>query len=245
VTSLGARLVALGVSTAAHAALFAPMGHSARGPSDEIVSVDVQTDPSPSIEALEPEPAAVPPAGPAAHWAGHTHPYPVPPSHDSTPHDPNLVHLLAPPAAAAHVPPAAAAPAETSSDDMPRFSITVGDAAGDPHGAVSPSGTAPPHDDDSAAVPETYVDAKARLVRGVAPSYPGDARADGVEGDVLVELVVAVSGAVESARVVRGVGHGLDDEALRAVRHFVFAPAPKGGRAVRVRMGWSVQFRLR
>jgi len=62
---------------------------------------------------------------------------------------------------------------------------------------------------------------------------------------VRLELVVGTSGAVESARVVRGIGHGLDEAALRAVRRFRFAPATKAGHPVRVRMGWSVQFRLR
>jgi protein TonB len=81
-------------------------------------------------------------------------------------------------------------------------------------------------------------------VLGLAPSYPDAARAAGIEGDVRLELVVGVSGAVESARVVRGIGHGLDEAALRAVRQFRFAPASKAGHAVRVRMGWSVQFRL-
>jgi protein TonB len=65
-----------------------------------------------------------------------------------------------------------------------------------------------------------------------------------VEGDVGLELVVGVSGAVESARIVHAVGHGLDESALRAVREYRFAPATKAGRAVRVRMGWSMQFRL-
>jgi protein TonB len=61
---------------------------------------------------------------------------------------------------------------------------------------------------------------------------------------VQLELVVGLSGAVESARVVRGIGHGLDESALRAARQFRFAPATKSGQTVRVRMGWSVQFRL-
>jgi len=91
---------------------------------------------------------------------------------------------------------------------------------------------------------EQDVDGRARLVRGVAPAYPASARADGVEGDVRLELVVGLAGSVESARVTRGVGHGLDEAALRAVNQFRFAPATQGGHAVRVRMGWSMQFRL-
>ena len=108
---------------------------------------------------------------------------------------------------------------------------------------VSPTSVAPTYD-SGAPVPEQAVDGRARLVRGLAPAYPDSARADGVEGDVRLELVVDVSGAVESARVVRGVGHGLDESALRVARQFRFAPATKGGHPVSVRMAWSVQFRL-
>jgi protein TonB len=81
-------------------------------------------------------------------------------------------------------------------------------------------------------------------VRGLAPSYPAGARANGVEGDVGLELVVDDDGIVESARVVRSVGQGLDQSALQAIRQFRFAPATKDGHPVHVRMGWSMQFRL-
>jgi protein TonB len=164
-------------------------------------------------------------------------------SHDRISHDPNVEHALAPRASTTLHAPATAAAVDTTSDDTPRFTIAIG-AAGDAFGVVSPSGTGLPSNDGSAAIPEASVDAKARLVRGLAPAYPDAQRADGVQGDVRLELVVGVSGAVESARVIRGVV-GLDDAALRAVREFRFAPATKEGRAVPVRMIWSMQFRLR
>jgi len=244
-TSSAVALCALGFSALVHAAvLLAPMsrgGHSGAvraAVRDDAVVVDLQTEPAPP----EPEPEATvrPSAGHAATWPTHTHPYPVPADHDATPHDPNLVHVASPPAA-----PAAAAPADTTTDDTPRFTIAIGTASGESHGSVSPTGTAAPHDDDALVIPEQLVGTKARLVRGLAPSYPAAARADGVEGDVHLELIVGDGGAVESARVVRGVGHGLDEAALQAVRQFRFAPATKDGHAVHVRMGWSMQFRLR
>jgi protein TonB len=145
--------------------------------------------------------------------------------------------------------PAQAAPALSGADDTPHFTIAIG-TDDDAYGAASAgaaggtSGTAPPREDSGEPLGQDAVDAQARLVLGLAPSYPDAARAAGIEGDVRLELVVGVSGAVESARVVRGIGHGLDEAALRAVRQFRFAPASKAGHAVRVRMGWSVQFRL-
>jgi protein TonB len=238
-------LCALGFSAAVHAAvLLAPMGHSSArpGPGDDVVSVDVlMSDPQPLRDSPDPAPTVMPPAGPATIWPAHTHPYPVPADHDWTPHDPNLPHLVAPATPAA---PAAAAPAETTSDATPTFTMAIGAGAGDAHGPVSSSGVAPSHEDPAAPRAEQDVDGQARLVRGVTPAYPVSARADGGEGDVRLELVVGLSGGVESARVIGGVGHGLDEAALEAVRQFRFAPATRGGGPVRVRMGWSMQFRL-
>lgn len=247
-TSLGISLSAVGFSTAVHAAvLLAPMGHPTgpRGADDDTVSVEVLVAAPPAPET--PEPAPTRPAGRSASWPTHTHPYPVAPSHDWTPHDPNMVHLLAPSAPAAI---AAALPADAPSDDVPRFTIAIGAigaigaTASGVYGVGSPSGAAPSQD-DGAPVPEQAVDARARFASGSAPAYPDAARSDGVEGHVHLELVVGVSGSVESARVLHGVGHGLDEAALDAARRFRFAPATKGGRPVRVRMAWSLEFRLR
>jgi protein TonB len=145
---------------------------------------------------------------------------------------------------ASHDAPQAAPPAEAATSDMPSFTIAIGAGTGDVHGLVSPSGTGEAQEADGAIVPEASVDAPARLVRGLAPAYPEAAHSEGIQGDVLLELIVGTSGEVESARVVRGVGHGLDEAAVHAMRQFRFAPAIQGGHAVRVRMGWSMQFRL-
>ena len=243
-TSSAVTLCALGLSAVAHGAVLlasvGPFGHPAAVSApvrDDAVVVDLVEEPAPP----EPAPTVEASLSRATIWPTHTHPYPVPASHDATPHDPNIVH-----AAATVDAPAAAAPADTTTDDTPRFTIVLGPTGGDSSGKVSTTGTAAPHPDDGAqTIPELLVDTQARLVRGLAPSYPADARADGVEGDVRLELVVGLAGAVESAQVVRRVGHGLDEAAVQAVRQFRFAPATKDGHAVRVRMGWSMQFRLR
>lgn len=240
-TSSAVILGALGVSAVVHAAvLLAPVGHfgHARAAGDDAIALELVLEPA----LPEPVPAVAPVEARATIWPGHTHPYPVPPSHDSTRHDPNLVHVAPTVAAPA---PAPAPPADTTPDETPRFAITIGATTGDSFGKVSPTGIAAPRRQDGAeALAERDVDTPARLVRGVAPSYPAPARAEGLEGDVRVELVVGVSGAVESARVVRSVGHGLDEAALQAVRQFRFAPAVEDGHPARVRMGWSIQFRL-
>ena len=52
--------------------------------------------------------------------------------------------------------------------------------------------------------------------------YPAEARAAGVEGRVRVQLVVLADGTVGEAFVVDGLGHGLDEEAIRVVRQARF-----------------------
>ena len=85
----------------------------------------------------------------------------------------------------------------------------------------------------------------AKLVTSVTAGYPVDARADDVEGDVGLEIVVDATGQVVDARVVKRAGHGFDESALAAIRRYRFAPAQREGRNVRVRMPWTVNFRLR
>jgi|HubBroStandDraft_1064217.scaffolds.fasta_scaffold51125_2 TonB family protein len=224
--SAGVGLSALGVSAVFHVVLFlAPTGSSTGSQvrKDDSVNVDVSTDLAPVPEATEPEHVA--------------------PQADRATNARSRVHLVSTAPAKIDAP-AVAAPADTTTDDTPRFTIAIG-AACDTCKGVAPPDATPPRDDDVAPIPEQAVDGQARLVRGVAPAYPDTARADGLEGDVHLELVVGTSGAVENASVTRGMGKGLDEAALSAARQFRFAPATKAGRPVRVRMSWSMQFRLR
>ena len=249
-TPLGVRLFALGLSATVHAAaVFTAVGHPAVAQStSDVVGIEGLTVLEPRLDVPEPVANVSPATGRATKWPMHVHSYPVPSSHDWTPHDPNLVHVFSPPVLKpiASPPPSVAPPrpVETASDEAPRFTIAMSALGGDAHGEVAFVGSGSLYPDD-APVPEGSVDAPARLVRGLAPAYPPAARADGVEGDVQIELVVGVSGAVESARVVGASGHGFDEAALAAARQFRFFPATIAGKPVRVRMGWSIEFRLR
>jgi TonB family protein len=73
------------------------------------------------------------------------------------------------------------------------------------------------------------------------PQYPSEAKLAGVEGVVIVEIVVDQNGAVSDAKVVRSIPL-LDDEALRAVRNWHFAPAIVNGQPAPVRMNVTVSF---
>jgi TonB family protein len=57
------------------------------------------------------------------------------------------------------------------------------------------------------------------------PVYTAEARGLQIEGEVLLEIQFAASGELRIIRVVRGLGHGLDESATDAARHIRFRPA--------------------
>jgi TonB family protein len=235
-----ARTFALGVSAVAHVAIFAIAGsHAWRVPvqqPDGVVEYDVTTE----VEA-PPMKAAPLPQPPPQVWPTHTHPYPVAPDHDATPHDPNLEHEHADvPTQEASL----ASDALTAADQgqVAHFSIAIGGNAQPAHGRVGSHAVV--GEDPNTPVDETQITSAAHLVRGVTPSYTEEAREHEVEADVPLDIVVDTKGNVVSARVSKPVGYGLDDSALRAVRQYQFSPAVRGSSVVSVRMHWIVQFRL-
>lgn len=74
--------------------------------------------------------------------------------------------------------------------------------------------------------------------------YPEMARKAGIEGTVNIQFIVTEDGTVEDPRVIRGIGGGCDEEALRAVRQAKFKPGRQRGTAVRVQYSLPVVFRL-
>jgi periplasmic protein TonB len=84
-----------------------------------------------------------------------------------------------------------------------------------------------------------------RLVREVKADYTDEARRRGVSGDVLLEIVVRADGGVGDVRIVRGLGAGLDQRAVQAVRQWRFEPARRRGAPVDVLVEVAVEFLLR
>ncbi|HUP04916.1 MAG TPA: energy transducer TonB [Bryobacteraceae bacterium] len=61
------------------------------------------------------------------------------------------------------------------------------------------------------------------------PAYTEEARRLKIEGDVVVEVLFPASGRARVLRVVRGLGHGLDESAVQAAEAIRFRPATRGG----------------
>jgi TonB family protein len=64
------------------------------------------------------------------------------------------------------------------------------------------------------------------------PQYTEEARKLGLEGEVLVQVVFPATGPVQVVRVTKGLGHGLDEAAMRAAEQIRFKPAMQNGQPV-------------
>ena len=84
-----------------------------------------------------------------------------------------------------------------------------------------------------------------RLLREVKAQYTEDARTRGITGDVFLEIVIRSDGTVGDVKILRGLGFGLDERAVTAVRNWKFSPARRLGTAVDVIVEVEVEFSLR
>jgi len=65
-----------------------------------------------------------------------------------------------------------------------------------------------------------------------SPQYTEEARRLKVEGEVLVKVVFTATGEVRVLNVIRGLGHGLDESAVKAAQNVRFNPALRNGQPV-------------
>jgi protein TonB len=84
-----------------------------------------------------------------------------------------------------------------------------------------------------------------KLLHEVKPVYTEDARLRRLEGEVVMEIVVRRDGSVGDLRIIRGLGGGLNDQAMQAVRQWRFSPARRLASPVDVIVEVSVEFKLR
>jgi len=94
-----------------------------------------------------------------------------------------------------------------------------------------------------AAAPQR-VDVPLEVLSKPSPAYTAEAREMRVEGEVSLEVEFCASGHIRVLRVVRGLGHGLDEEAVRAAEKIKFKPAQSDGRSVDFKTTVHISFRL-
>jgi TonB family protein len=108
-------------------------------------------------------------------------------------------------------------------DNRPRPSTTV-----QASGFGSADVPAPPtvHSHAAEAVARAL---PAEILSKPTPVYTQEARSLRIQGEVLLEVVLEASGSLHVVRVVRGLGHGLDDNAVKAAEQIHFKPAMRDG----------------
>ncbi|NMM48665.1 energy transducer TonB [Marinigracilibium pacificum] len=75
--------------------------------------------------------------------------------------------------------------------------------------------------------------------------YPSQARRMGIEGRVYVEFIVSKTGQLSDIRVVKGIGGGCDEEAVRVLKQSPrWQPGKQRGRPVIQKMTFPIMFKL-
>ena len=82
------------------------------------------------------------------------------------------------------------------------------------------------------------------LIWHPSPDYTEEARKAKVNGNVTVSLIVNNAGIPLNVHVTKGVGLGLDEKAVEAVKRYRFKPASENGKPVPVYMNIEVNFEI-
>ena len=121
--------------------------------------------------------------------------------------------------------------------------------------AAMPSAAAarPPVSTPSETVLPPLQDGEYRVGNGVSaptvaeksdPGYTEEAKANKIEGSVILSVTVGADGKARNIQVVRSLDPGLDQKAVEAVGQWVFKPGTKDGMPVSVRAQIQLNFKL-
>jgi protein TonB len=122
------------------------------------------------------------------------------------------------------------------------FAMRVGNTTlKEPEQALTPPADVKPY----RPVPLYKVSRMPTKVHCPEPSFPDEAKRLGIEGKVRLEVDIREDGRVGDVRVVSGLGYGLDDVAVRAMRRCKFRPAALGdGQAAATTIVYTFTFLL-
>ena len=97
---------------------------------------------------------------------------------------------------------------------------------------------------DVAGFSPKEVDVKAEILTRPEPGYTREARRVGVQGNVVLRVLLLPNGKIDRVRVVRRVPYGLTENAIRAACEIKFKPAIKAGKEVSQWVQVEYAFRL-
>ena len=83
------------------------------------------------------------------------------------------------------------------------------------------------------------------ILSRVEPHYTDEARQARSRGTVVLEVVIRKDGTVDVLRVARGLGFGLDESAVEAIKQWRFKPGTRNGEPVDVALNVEINFNLK
>jgi protein TonB len=128
----------------------------------------------------------------------------------------------------------------------PLVGMSMGNGSGSGLGSGNGSGLGPGSGGNTGGGPKRIgggVSAPV-LIYSVDPEFSDEARRAKAAGHVMVALWVDEKGMPTHVRVIRGLGMGLDEKAIEAVKQYRFRPSMENGKPVTVSMNIDVLFQI-
>jgi periplasmic protein TonB len=102
------------------------------------------------------------------------------------------------------------------------------------------------NDADNLPIPtdDFLISAMPRLKAEVRIPYPEQAKKAGIEGPVVMDLLIDTEGLVRRVDLIKGPGFGLNEAALQAAEKFQFIPGRVGEQSVAVKIRYTYRFVL-
>lgn len=96
----------------------------------------------------------------------------------------------------------------------------------------------------SQSLPKIVTDLPVEIISKPEPIYTEEGIKLGIEGEVILEVVFLASGKISILKVLKGLGHGLDESAHNAAKKIKFKPGQRQGESVNVKARLRVIFQL-
>lgn len=110
---------------------------------------------------------------------------------------------------------------------------------------IKPLAAVPPKDIEARVAPIATITVLPKLkTQGLKPKYTPEAEEAGIEGKVVLQLFIDEKGKVVKVLLVKGLGYGLDENAIKIAYLFEFEPARRGDEPVAMKKPQTFNFVL-
>ena len=144
-----------------------------------------------------------------------------------------------------HQPPSKTAKAKESEDGVKEDSkVSLNSEPQAQTGQADSVGAGSGNSSDVIAANESLITTQVSVIKKVDAVYPKEAISANISGPVTMNVLIAKTGTVLDVKVVKGLGHGLDEAAVAALKQFVFKPAKIHDEPVAVLVRYTYRFTL-